>query len=163
MQELFEKQKQKLVTLEQAKRIASQLKANGKTIGFTNGCFDCCHLGHIHSFMEAKKLCDVLFVAVNSDASVRKNKGPSRPIQDETTRTLLLASMDFTDYVLLFDDETALPVVEALRPDIIAKEGYTLDKWPEGRFVQSYGGKAITLERLEGYSTSNLVRRMKKQ
>ena len=161
MQEIFGRQKQKLVTLKQAKEIADQLKKEGKKIGFTNGCFDCCHLGHIHSFMEAKKLCDVLFVAVNTDASVRKNKGPSRPIQDEKTRSLLLASMEFIDYVLLFDEETALPVVEALRPDVIAKEGYTLDRWPEGRFVQSYGGEAVTLKRLEGYSTSNLVERMK--
>ena len=161
MQEIFEEQKQKLVTLKQAKEIVDQLKKEGKKIGFTNGCFDCCHLGHIHSFMEAKKLCDVLFVAVNTDASVRKNKGPSRPIQDEKTRSLLLASMEFIDYVLLFDDETALPVVEVLRPDVIAKEGYTLDRWPEGRFVQSYGGEAVTLKRLEGYSTSNLVERMK--
>ena len=161
MQEIFGRQKQKLITLKQAKEIVSQLKKEGKKIGFTNGCFDCCHLGHIHSFMEARKLCDVLFVAVNTDASVRKNKGPSRPIQDEKTRALLLASMEFIDYVLLFDDETALPVVEVLRPDVIAKEGYTLDRWPEGRFVQSYGGEAVTLKRLEGYSTSNLVERMK--
>ena len=163
MQELFEKQKQKLVTLEQAKSIALQLKANGKKIGFTNGCFDCCHLGHIYSFMETKRLCNVLFVAVNSDASVQKNKGPSRPIQDEKTRTILLASMDFIDYVLLFDDKTALPIIKELRPDIIAKEGYTLDKWPEGRFVQSYGGKAIVLKRLKGYSTSDLIKKIKEK
>lgn len=162
MQKIFGRQKQKLVTLKQAKEIADQLRKDGKKIGFTNGCFDCCHLGHIHSFMEAKKLCDVLFVAVNTDASVRKNKGPSRPIQDEKTRSLLLASMEFIDYVLLFDDETALPVVEVLRPDVIAKEGYTLDRWPEGRFVQSYGGEAVTLKRLEGYSTSSLVEKMKR-
>jgi D-beta-D-heptose 7-phosphate kinase/D-beta-D-heptose 1-phosphate adenosyltransferase len=69
--------------------------------------------------------------------------------------------MEFIDYVIVFDDDTALPLVDALRPDVLAKEGYTLDKWPEGRFVQSYGGKAVTLPRLVGYSTTGLVEKMK--
>ena len=111
--------------------------------------------------MQAKKLCDVLFVAVNSDASVRRYKGPTRPIQDEKTRAMLLASLEMIDYVIVFDNDTALPLVEKLRPDIVAKEGYTLENWPEGRYVNSYGGKAVTLTRLDGYSTSNLVEKMK--
>ena len=151
----------KIITLQEAKTIVATLKNQGKTIGFTNGCFDCCHLGHLHSFIEAKKHCDVLIVGVNSDASVKRYKGSSRPLQDERTRSLLLASMEFIDYVIVFDDDTALPLVDTLRPDVLAKEGYTLDKWPEGRFVQSYGGKAVTLPRLVGYSTTGLLEKMK--
>ena len=117
----------------------------------------------IITLSQAKKLCDVLIVAVNSDASVKRYKGENRPIQDEMTRALLLASMDLIDYVIIFGEDTPLHIVDALRPDIVAKEGYTLDRWPEGRLVQSYGGKAVTLDRLEGYSTSYLVEKMQKE
>ena len=154
-------QKRKIITLEQAEEIVKAARENHQTIGFTNGCFDCCHLGHLHSLMEAKKLCDVLIVGVNSDESVRGNKGPLRPIQDEKTRAMLLASLVFVDYVIVFDDKTPMEIVEKLKPDIIAKEGYALENWPEGRLVQSYGGKVVTLRRLEGYSTTNLIQKMK--
>lgn len=153
--------KKKIITLIQAENIVKRLKEEGKTIGFTNGCFDCCHLGHLNSFMQAKKLCDVLIVAVNSDASIKRYKGENRPIQDEKTRAMLLASLEFIDYVIVFGEDSPLHIVETLRPDVVAKEGYTLDQWPEGRLAQSYGGKAVILKRLEGYSTSNLVSKMK--
>lgn len=154
-------QKRKIITLKQAEDIVVKLKEKKKKIGFTNGCFDCCHLGHLNSFMQAKKLCDVLIVAVNSDASIKRYKGESRPIQDEKTRSLLLASLEFIDYVIVFEEDSPLHIVDKLKPDVVAKEGYTLDKWPEGQLAISYGGKAITLKRLEGYSTSNLVEKMK--
>ena len=111
--------------------------------------------------MQAKKHCDVLIVAVNSDASIKRYKGENRPIQDEKTRAMLLASLEFIAYVIVFGEDSPLPIVETLRPDVVAKEGYTLDQWPEGRLAQSYGGKAVILKRLEGYSTSNLVSKMK--
>ena len=155
------KQKRKIITLAQAEKIVAELKEKGKVIGFTNGCFDCCHLGHLNSFMQAKHLCDVLIVAVNSDASIKRYKGPDRPIQDEKTRSLLLASLEFVDYVIVFGEDNPLHIVETLKPDIVAKEGYALDQWPEGRLAQSYGGKAVILKRLDGYSTSNLVAKMK--
>ena len=144
--------------------LAARVKAwqtEGLAVGFTNGCFDCLHSGHLASLFEAKEHCDRLVVAVNTDASVRRLKGPSRPIQDEGTRSAVLAALEAVDAVTLFDEETALPVVEAIRPDVIAKEGYTIDRWPEARFVESYGGKAVTLKRLEGFSTSKLVENMK--
>lgn len=151
-------QNKKIITLEQAVSIVKDLK--NKTIGFTNGCFDCLHLGHIHSFMQIKQLCDVLIVGLNSDSSVKKNKGESRPLQDEKTRSILLASMEFIDYVIIFDDSTALNLVEKLQPNIIAKEGYSLDQWPEGQYVQNHGGKAIALEKLEGYSTTGMLEKV---
>ena len=144
--------------------LAVQVKAwqtAGFRVGFTNGCFDCLHRGHLSSLVQAKAHCDKLVVAVNTDASVKRLKGPKRPIQDEATRTQLLAALETVDAVTLFDEETALPLVEAIRPDVIAKEGYTIDRWPEARFVVSYGGEAVTLERVDGYSTSALAERMK--
>lgn len=153
--------KSKIVSPEQAAEIAAELKKSGKKTGFTNGCFDLLHLGHLRSFENAKKECDVLFVGVNSDASVKRRKGDSRPIQDEKTRALLVASLETVDYVIVFDDDTALPLVEKIRPDVIAKEGYLLQNWPEAQFVVSYGGRAVTLKRVDGYSTTQTVERIK--
>lgn len=154
-------QKRKIITLAKAKQIADNLKEKGKIVGFTNGCFDCCHLGHLYSFVQAKKNCDVLFVGMNSDASVKRNKGPERPIQDEKTRALLLASLEMIDYVIVFDDDTALPLIDEIRPDVIAKEGYKIENWPEAQRVMQYGGRAIELERMDGYSTSKLFQKIK--
>ena len=135
-------------------------QAEGLAVGFTNGCFDCLHSGHLFSLARAKEHCDRLVVAVNSDSSVRRLKGPTRPIQDEKTRSAVLAALEDVDAVTIFGDATAMHVVEALRPDVIAKEGYALKDWPEARFVESCGGRAVTLPRLEGYSTSALERKM---
>lgn len=147
----------KIVTLSHAKKITQVWKNEGDEICFTNGCFDLLHYGHISSFLQAKKHCDRLIVALNSDESVRKRKGPSRPIQDEKTRASVLAVLQCVDLVIIFEEDTALNLVQELRPDIIAKEGYALENWIEGRYVQSYGGEVIFLERESGYSTSNLV------
>lgn len=136
-------------------------QAEGLRVGFTNGCFDCLHCGHLSSLYQAKEHCDRLVVALNSDASVRRLKGPTRPIQDEKTRSCVLAGLELVDAVVLFDEETALPVVEEIRPDVIAKEGYTIDRWPEAQYVQGYGGVAVTLRRVDGYSTSSMVEKMK--
>lgn len=155
------KQKRKIISRREAADMAAQCREQGKKVGFTNGCFDLLHQGHLHSLMQARQECDVLVVGLNTDASIKRLKGPERPVQDEKTRALLLASLEFVDYVVMFDDDTALPLVDAIRPDLILKEGYTIDRWPEAQFVESYGGKAVTLSRLEGYSTTNTIRRMK--
>ena len=144
---------------ELAGRVAAW-KSEGLKVGFTNGCFDCLHCGHLSSLYQAKAHCDRLVVAVNNDESVRRLKGPTRPIQDERTRAMVLAGLEIVDAVTLFGEDTALPVVEATRPDVIAKEGYSVENWPEARFVASYGGKAVTLERVEGYSTTEMVKRI---
>lgn len=154
-------QKRKIISLAKAKQIAENLHKNGRIVGFTNGCFDCCHLGHLYSFVQAKKNCDVLFVGMNSDSSVKRNKGPERPIQDEKTRAFLLASLEMVDYVIVFDEETALPLVDAIRPDVVAKEGYKIENWPEAQRVIQYGGRAIELKRIDGYSTSKLFKKIK--
>lgn len=150
----------KILSLDECARVTAALKRQGKIIGFTNGCFDCCHLGHIQSIQNAKSLCDVLVVGVNSDEWIAKNKGRGRPIQDEATRTGLLAALEYVDFVVVFSTPTALPLVKKIRPQIIAKEGYALADWPEGRFVQSIGGKAVELQRVGNYSTTSLVKRM---
>lgn len=145
---------------EDAVHVVNSLKKSGKTVGFTNGCFDLLHLGHLHSFMQAKQECDILIVGLNSDASVKRLKGPSRPINDQDTRALMLASLEYIDYVVIFDDDTALPLIDLLKPDVIAKEGYPIEKWPEGQRVLSYGGRAVQLDRVDGYSTTSIVHKL---
>lgn len=150
----------KILSLDEAAEVVAALKQEGKKIGFTNGAFDCCHWGHLRSFVRARALCDVLVVALNSDAGVRRSKGEGRPIQDERTRSMLLASLEYVDIVILFDAETPMHIVERLKPDVLAKEGYTIDRWPEARYAQSYGAEIVTLQREEGYSTTLLVQKM---
>lgn len=152
--------KRKIITIEEASRISVELKASGKKIGFTNGCFDLLHLGHLHSFFSARKQCDVLFVGLNSDNSVKRLKGEDRPVQNEHTRSILLASLETIDYVIVFDEDNAVSLVEAIRPDIIAKQGYSVDNWPEAKRVLEMGGQVVKLEKLEGYSTTSLIARM---
>lgn len=153
--------RKKILTKEEIPAFADSLREKGKTVGLTNGCFDLMHAGHLNAFMEAREYCDALIVGVNSDASVKRYKGPTRPIQDEKTRALLVASLEFVDGVVIFDDDTAEPLVDLVRPDVIAKEGYDLDRWPEGRKVLSYGGRAVTLQRQEGYSTSDVIAKIR--
>ena len=151
----------KIMDIKDAAIITEDLKNKNKVIGFTNGCFDILHLGHLYSLAEAKKNCDFLVVGINSDSSVKKLKGNSRPMQDQKTRSNIVAALEYVDCVIIFDDETALPLIEALKPDVIVKEGYTIDKWPEAQLVESYGGKAITLSRLDGYSTTGFLNKLK--
>lgn len=150
----------KIVTLEEALQIIEDQKSRGKKIGFTNGCFDMLHLGHLSSFMSAKKECDFLVVGINADASVQKLKGPNRPVNDELTRSTLLASLEYINLVIVFNEDTALPLIEALRPDMIAKEGYEIPDWPEAQAVLAYGGQVVKLPRVGNYSTSNLIKRL---
>ena len=154
-------QKVKIVSKTKAAEISKALKEQGKVVGFTNGCFDLLHLGHLNSFMQAKKECDVLFVGLNTDASVKRLKGKNRPVNDEKTRAMFLAALEFIDYVVLFDEDTAIPLVEAVLPDVVAKEGYDIEHWPEAQAALRYGAKAVTLKRFENYSTTGLIQKLK--
>ncbi len=162
---LIQKTLDKIVDFEVAQKRVKAAKKDGKIVGFTNGVFDLLHLGHLDSLRQAKAECDYLVVAVNKDISVKRYKGPNRPIQDEQTRAQVLASLNLVDLVVLFDeignDNTSTPLVRLLKPDVIAKEGYTIDKWPEAQYVASYGGKVVTLKRLKDYSSTNLIEKMK--
>lgn len=152
----------RLLTVEEAVEVAQALQAEGKLVGFTNGCFDILHPGHLQSFERSRELCDALFVGLNSDASIKRLKGPERPINNQDTRVAMLTALRSVDYVVVFDDDTALPLIEQLRPDVIAKEGYPLEKWPEGQAVVAYGGRAVELPRLEGFSTTSIIDKLSK-
>lgn len=137
-------------------------KMLGKKIVFTNGVFDILHKGHIASLSEAASHGDILIVAVNTDASVKKLKGPTRPVNDENARTLVLASLLQTDAIILFKEDTPLELIKAILPDVLVKGGdYTLEQIAGAKEVIAAGGKVILAQIVEAVSTSNIIKKMK--
>ncbi len=133
------------------------LRQNKKLI-FTNGCFDLLHVGHVRYLHAAKALGDILIVALNTDSSVKKLKGPTRPVQIENDRAEILASLNCVDFTFLFDDETPERIIRLIKPDILAKGGdWKIDQIIGAPFVQSYGGKVYSLAFIEGKSTTRLI------
>jgi rfaE bifunctional protein nucleotidyltransferase chain/domain len=149
------------------KAIAAKAKTEGKKIVFTNGCFDLLHVGHLHILKEAKKLGDVLIVALNSDSSVKLIKGVGRPILPESERAELIAALEMVDYVTLFDEPDPQNVIQELKPDVLAKGGdWAADKIIGREFVESYGGKVAVISYLKDHSTTDIIdiiERMRKQ
>lgn len=128
------------------------------SVGFTNGCFDIVHPGHLALLADAKAQCDRLIVAINSDASVKRLKGESRPVNGEMDRALLLAELRAVDMVVIFREDTPLEVLERLKPDVLMKGGdYTLDQVVGRDLVESYGGRVLTIPLREGYSTTATI------
>jgi D-beta-D-heptose 7-phosphate kinase/D-beta-D-heptose 1-phosphate adenosyltransferase len=136
-------------------------RAAGRTVVFTNGVFDLVHPGHVTYLAAARAEGDVLIVAVNSDRSVRANKGPSRPILPEQERAELLAALEVVDAVVVFDDETPAAIVAALQPDVLVKGADWAHDAIVGRdTVEARGGRVVRIDVVPGYSTSRIVARM---
>ncbi len=153
----------KLKTLAQLKPIIRQLQKDGKRVVWTNGCFDILHVGHITYLIEASRSGDVLLVGLNSDRSVRENKGPDRPVVNEENRAVVLSAMECVDYLIIFDGKTPMPFLEELQPDVYAKGGdYTLDTivQEERRLVEGYGGEIAIIAGVEGQSTSRIIEKV---
>jgi len=134
------------------------LPLRSKNIVFTNGCFDLLHVGHIRYLKEAQGLGDLLVVGVNSDASVQRLKGPTRPIQKEEDRAEILSSLIYVDFVVLFTEDTPEKLIHLVKPNVLVKGG----DWPPdsivgGSFVQSYGGQVKSLQFINGKSTTSLI------
>ncbi len=139
------------------------LKSQNKKIVFTNGCFDLLHVGHVRYLQEAKKLGDVLVVGVNSDASVRVLKGPTRPVQVEADRAEILAALGAVDYTVIFNEETPLKLIETVKPDILVKGGdWKADQIVGSDFVIANGGKVMSLQFVDGKSTTKLIEKAQK-
>jgi D-beta-D-heptose 7-phosphate kinase/D-beta-D-heptose 1-phosphate adenosyltransferase len=135
------------------------LKRNHKKIVFTNGCFDLIHVGHVRYLKEAKSQGDILVVGLNTDASVKRLKGASRPLQTEAERAEILAAFDMVDCTVLFDEDTPEKLIEKLRPDVLVKGGdWPIDKIVGSKFVMSYGGQVKSLQFVDGHSTSAIIK-----
>jgi len=131
---------------------------NGKKIVFTNGCFDLLHIGHVKYLKEAKSKGDFLVVGINADASVKRLKGPTRPIQNETDRSEILAALESVDATIIFTEDTPENLIKMVHPDILVKGGdWKINQIVGGEFVHSYGGQVLSLLFIEGKSTTSIV------
>ncbi len=152
---------QKILNREQLAYWLALMRFKNRRIVFTNGCFDIIHLGHIDYLRKARDLGDVLVLGLNTDASVRRLKGPSRPVQDEKARAEILASLLFVDVVVLFDEETPYKLIQQVQPDILVKgKDYSAEDVVGYDIVKSKGGRVETIELVDGYSTSAIVQRI---
>jgi rfaE bifunctional protein nucleotidyltransferase chain/domain len=151
----------KIQSNDQITQTIARWRAEGDTIVFTNGCFDLLHYGHLHYLAAARNLGDRLVVGLNSAASVQRLKGPSRPINDEQTRTHLLAALEMVDAVVVFEADTPLELIERLQPDVLVKGG---DWKPEqivgSAAVLARGGQVRSLPFVAGYSTTNIEQKI---
>jgi len=151
----------KVADLAAARDQVARWRRQGLRVGFTNGCFDLLHPGHVSLLEQARSACDRLIVGLNSDASVQRLKGLERPVQSEAARAVMLGSLASVDLVVIFGDDTPMTLIEALKPDVLVKGAdYALKDVVGGAFVQSYGGKVVLAELVPGQSTTATISRM---
>lgn len=152
--------KQKIKEKEEISKILGYWKFKDKKIVFTNGCFDIIHRGHIDYLSKARALGNILVVGLNTDISVKKLKGENRPVQDEMSRALILASFTFVDLVVMFSDETPYNLIKEIKPDILVKGGdYKIKDIVGNNIVTDNGGEVKTIPFLQGYSTTNILKK----
>jgi D-beta-D-heptose 7-phosphate kinase/D-beta-D-heptose 1-phosphate adenosyltransferase len=155
--------RQKLKSNDVLARTLSSLRARGKKIVFTNGCFDILHVGHVRYLKKARSLGDVLVVALNSDASVRAIKGSGRPVNTERNRAEVLAGLWFVDYVTIFADPTPEKLIKKLKPDVLAKGAdWKAGEIVGGDFVIANGGRVARIPFVRGHSTTSLIQKMRR-
>ncbi len=160
--EAYEIFKDKIKTMDELKLIVEEAKRAGKKVALANGCFDLLHVGHVRYLKGAKEYADLLVVGINSDSSVKKLKGDSRPYIGEKERMLLIAAIEYVDYVVLFDAVRVDDLLLALKPDFHAKgTDYTEGTVPEKDIVKSYGGRVIITGDPKEHSSTNVVAKIK--
>ncbi len=148
----------KIYTLQSLLQEIVRWKFKSKTIAFTNGCFDILHEGHIASLSQAASEADYLIVGINSDASTKRLKGETRPVNNQHARAIVIASLLMVDAVVLFEEDTPLELITAIKPDVLVKGGdYTEDTIVGAGEVMSYGGRVVINPILEGFSTSMII------
>lgn len=153
---------QKIMSLPQLLARVAAWKVTGKKVAFTNGCFDILHEGHIFSLNAAASEADYLIVGVNSDKSVKKLKGPERPVNHEHSRALLLASLAVTDAIIVFDEDTPHQLITSLLPDVLVKGGdYTIEQIVGSKEVIAHGGRVVINPIVEGFSTTGIIQHIK--
>lgn len=151
----------KVADLDVALRQIAAWRAQKLRVGFTNGCFDLIHPGHVRLLHKARAACDRLVVGLNTDASVKRLKGADRPVQNELARATVMASIASSDLVVLFEEDTPERLIEAIRPDMLFKGAdYSIDQVVGGAYVQQHGGRVVLIDLEEGHSTSNTIRRI---
>jgi rfaE bifunctional protein nucleotidyltransferase chain/domain len=156
--------KAKIISPLELSRLAAGWRIKSYKLVFTNGVFDLLHEGHITSLALAANEGSKLIVGINSDASVKRLKGENRPVHAEQARALVIAAMQYVDAVCIFDEDTPLALIKAVKPDILVKGGdYTPETVVGNDFVQSYGGKTVIIPLIEGISTTNTIEKIKEK
>ncbi|MBI9035341.1 MAG: D-glycero-beta-D-manno-heptose 1-phosphate adenylyltransferase [Bacteroidales bacterium] len=159
----FERIQSKIMNLQAMKQQLAIWKFQEKKIVFTNGCFDILHLGHIDYLSQAKDQGDILVLGLNSDSSVRRIKGESRPIINEKARATAMAALAFIDLVVLFDEETPYELIQLIQPDVLVKGAdYKAEDIVGYDILMAKGGEVKTISLTEGYSTTNIIEKIKK-
>jgi len=154
---------EKIVTRQQIPDLLDKWHKNNLRVVFTNGCFDILHLGHVDYLEKASALGDRMVVGLNTDASVKKLKGPERPVNNEYARSRIMASLEFVHAVILFDEDTPYELIDIVKPDILVKgNDYTLDKIIGADIVLNNGGEVKTIPLVDGYSTTGIISKLKK-
>jgi len=154
----------KILTLPDLQRLVAQWRVLGKSVAFTNGCFDILHAGHIASLTEAANEADYLVVAVNADASVKQLKGEGRPVNDERSRALLLASLAVVDAVVIFSEPTPIEVIKSLLPDVLVKGGdYKPEDIAGAKEVTAAGGRVVINPIVAGFSTTSIINKIERR
>lgn len=152
----------KIMTLPHVLARVAAWRVTGKSISFTNGCFDILHEGHIFSLSAAAKEADYLIVGVNSDKSVKKLKGPDRPVNNERSRALILANLAVVDAVVVFEEDTPFELISAIMPDVLVKGGdYTVEQIVGSKQVIEAGGRVVINPIVEGFSTTGIIQHIK--
>ena len=152
----------KIVSQDELIQVTAREKSGGRRVVFTNGCFDLLHPGHVRCLAEARALGDVLIVAVNSDRSVRGNKGPERPLVAEQDRAEVLAALACVDYVTIFDEPTPRELISRVLPSVLVKGAdWALEQVAGREEVEAAGGRVVSVPMAAGYSTTNLVQRIR--
>jgi rfaE bifunctional protein nucleotidyltransferase chain/domain len=160
----MEKTAEKIVSVAACRHTVDRWKKSGDRVVFTNGCFDIIHLGHVDYLERARYLGSRLIVGLNTDRSVGQFKGPGRPVQNEVSRARVIASFQFVDLVVLFDEETPFQLISAIVPDILVKgSDYLAENIVGADVVKKAGGQVVTLDFVEGYSTSSVIERIRKE
>lgn len=155
---------QKIKSLEELSADLERFRFFNKKIVFTNGCFDLLHVGHLQTLTKAAELGDVLILGLNSDASVKRLKGPSRPLNTETDRALLLAGLECIDFVVLFEEDTPLNLIKTILPNVLVKGGdYEKINIVGADVVEEHGGTVVTIPLVNGKSTTNTINKIEKQ
>ena|ERR1700741_4465194 len=154
----------KIMTKDRLQKQLAYWKFTGKKIVFTNGCFDILHLGHVDYLSKARDQGNILIAGLNTDASVqRQGKAPNRPIVDEHSRSVLMASLHFVDAVILFDEDTPYELIKFIQPDVLVKgNDYKAEEIVGYDIVKAKGGEVITIPLVEGYSTTAIVKKIQK-
>jgi D-beta-D-heptose 7-phosphate kinase/D-beta-D-heptose 1-phosphate adenosyltransferase len=152
----------KLKSADEVAAIAAEASKNGKTVVFTNGCFDILHRGHVHVLRQAKAAGDILIVGINSDKSVKSIKGDSRPVLPEIDRVELISAMEMVNYVVIFDEPDPYKLIVAIKPGVLAKGGdWSEDKIVGADIVEQGGGRVAVIPYLKGFSTSEIIERIR--